>query len=95
MEFDKIVHQSTRLQILSYLYPREKGTFNDLKEDLELTEGNLASHLKKLEKAGYVEVEKKFVDRKPQTTYIITGKGKKALEDHVQKLEDLIEMTEG
>mgnify|MGYP002760975949 CR=1 FL=1 len=95
MEFDKIVHQSTRLQILSYLHPREKATFNDLKEDLELTEGNLASHLKKLEEAEYVEVEKKFVDRKPQTTYIITGKGKKALEDHVQKLEGIIEMTEG
>lgn len=95
MEFDKIVHQSTRLQILSNLYHKEKATFNGLKEDLELTEGNLASHLKKLEEAEYIEVEKKFVDRKPQTTYIITDKGKKALEEHVHKLEDIIEMTEG
>lgn len=90
MKFDKIVHQSTRLQILSYLYPRERTRFNDLKEELELTEGNLSSHLKKLEDSEYVKVEKKFVNRKPRTTYIITNKGKEALEDHVKKLENII-----
>lgn len=90
MKFDKIVHQSTRLQILSYLYKVKQDSFNALKDELELTEGNLSSHLQKLEDAGYVETKKEFVERKPKTTYEITKEGEEALEDHVNKLEKVV-----
>lgn len=67
-----------------------KLSFNELKELLELTDGNLASHLKALEKSEYVSVTKSFIGRKPNTTYKITTSGKKAFELHLKALEELI-----
>ena len=64
--------------------------FNTLKETLELTDGNLASHIKALEKVNYIHVMKKFVGRKPQTTYSATEEGKKAFSQHLDALEKLI-----
>lgn len=67
-----------------------KLSFNELKELLELTDGNLASHFKALEKAKYVTVNKSFIGRKPNTTYKITLTGKQAFELHLKALEELI-----
>lgn len=64
--------------------------FNALKELLDLTDGNLASHLKALEKEKYLTVEKVFVSRKPKTTYSITESGRKAFQEHLDALEDFI-----
>lgn len=64
--------------------------FNSLKELLDLTDGNLASHLKALEKEAFIGVKKTFVGRKPNTRYFITKAGKKAFEEHLKSLEDII-----
>ena len=76
-----------RLGIVSVLVSRASATFTDLKTLLELTQGNLTIHLQKLEEAGYVAIEKSFVDRKPRTTCKITSKGRKAFLTHLERLQ--------
>lgn len=75
---------------MSALAVNEKLDFNALKEYLDVTDGNLASHLKALEKEEFVGVEKAFVGRKPNTKYFMTAAGRKAFEDHLKALEKLI-----
>ena len=75
---------------MSILMVNEAADFNRLKELLELTDGNLASHLKALENAEYILVEKTFVGRKPNTRYSATIKGKKEFKKHIEALEKLI-----
>jgi predicted ArsR family transcriptional regulator len=75
---------------MSVLMVEEKVDFNTLKETLQLTDGNLASHLRALEEAQYLQVEKQFVGRKPNTTYHATNGGRKAFTDHLDALEQLI-----
>jgi DNA-binding MarR family transcriptional regulator len=94
MDFDKLVHQPTRLQIFAYLYRHGETPFSELVEDLDITEGNLASHMNKLEEADCVAVEKEFVDRKPRTSYRLTDLGRDKFEDHVDLLEALIDDLE-
>ena len=91
MDFDKLVHQPTRLQIFAYLYQHGETPFSEIKDDLDITEGNLSSHIQKMEDAGAVRVEKQFVDRKPQTTYQLTDEGREKFEDHIGTLEALID----
>lgn len=91
MEFDKLVHQPTRLRIFAHLYANSEASFTDLTDGLEITGGNLSRHLQKMEDADCVRVEKQFVDRKPQTTYQLTETGRVKFETHVQTLETLIE----
>jgi len=91
MDFDKLVHQPTRLQIFAYLYRHGETSFPDLKEALDVTEGNLASHIGKMEDADCVAVEKQFVDRKPRTTYELTDLGREKFESHIGTLEALID----
>lgn len=75
---------------MSVLIANDGYDFVDLKELLQLTDGNLASHMKALEKEEYVMVEKKFKGRKPLTTYFATKAGREAFERHLQALEQLI-----
>lgn len=75
---------------MSALAVNEMLDFNALKEYLDLTDGNLASHLKGLEKEGFIGVNKSFVGRKPNTKYFITKAGEKAFDDHLKALEQLI-----
>ncbi len=75
---------------MSVLRVNNEATFNDLKELLEVTDGNLASHLKHLEKEGYISVKKSFINRKPNTVYTITEPGKTAFEKHVETLEEIL-----
>lgn len=91
MDFDKLVHQPTRLQIFAHLYRHGETPFQDLKGALDVTEGNLASHLNTMEEAGAVAVHKEFVDRKPRTSYELTDEGEALFEEHVELLEALIE----
>ena len=91
MDFDKLVHQPTRLQIFAYLYRHGETSFPDLTEELDITEGNLASHIQRMEDADCVAVEKQFVDRKPQTTYELTDLGREKFEEHIGTLESLID----
>ncbi len=75
---------------MSALAVNDTLDFNSLKELLDVTDGNLASHMKSLEKENYVRVNKSFVGKKPNTTYSLTSQGKKAFEDHLKALEELI-----
>lgn len=79
-----------RLKVMSILMVNEEYDFNSFKEVLEVTDGNLASHLKNLEKQEYISVNKSFVGRKPMTNYSATEIGKMAFQNHLEFLENLI-----
>lgn len=87
---NKAFESRVRLGIMSVLMVEERVDFSTLKDTLQLTDGNLASHLRALEEAGYLQVEKQFVGRKPNTTYQATGEGKEAFNNHLDALEQLI-----
>jgi len=89
-EIDPIVHGRLRLALLSLLSGVETAEFTWLRAKTEATDGNLGAQLLKLEQAGYVAVEKKFVRRKPQTFYRITETGRQALTEYVQALKQLL-----
>jgi len=94
MNIDKLVHQPTRLRIFAYLHRNGETAFPELREALEVTEGNLSSHLRTMEEADAVAVEKGFVDRRPRTTYALTDAGEEMFEEHVRTLEQLIDGLE-
>lgn len=79
-----------RLRIMSVLMVNERFDFNSFKDLLEVTDGNLASHLRNLENAEYIRVEKTFLGRKPLTNYLATEAGRKAFQSHLDFLENLI-----
>lgn len=89
-QLDKILEHRLRLQIISVLVANEYYDFNALKELLDTTDGNLATHLKALEREKYTSVSKSFVDRKPNTRYRITERGRTAFKRHLDALEELI-----
>jgi DNA-binding HxlR family transcriptional regulator len=86
----KAFESRIRLGIMSALAVNDRLDFNALKEYLDVTDGNLASHLKALEKEEFIGVEKSFVGRKPNTKYFMTKEGKQAFEDHLRILENLV-----
>ncbi len=89
-DLNKIFDNRIRVGIMSALSVNETLAFNDLKELLQLTDGNLASHLKTLEDNEYITVKKGFIGRKTNTTYSITEKGKQAFQEHLEVLKKLI-----
>ena len=90
---NKIFDSRVRLGIMSALMVNESVNFNDLKELLVITDGNLASHLKALEENGTIKVQKGFVGRKTNTTYAVTRTGEKAFKGHLDALEKMIRGT--
>lgn len=88
--YDKAFENVIRLRVMSILMVNEQFDFNSFKELLEVTDGNLASHLRNLENAQYIQVEKSFAGRKPLTKYLATEAGKKAFQAHLDFLENLI-----
>jgi DNA-binding MarR family transcriptional regulator len=84
-----------RLGIVSALAVNESMTFNDLKDLLQITDGNLSVHARKLEEAGYVTCSKSFVGRVPKTQYTLTESGRRALERYLDHMEDLIRLMRG
>lgn len=87
---NKIFDSRIRLGIMSALLVNEEVNFNDLKELIEVTDGNLASHLKTLEESGFLKVQKGFIGRKTNTTYSVTKAGEKAFKAHLDALEKMI-----
>lgn len=88
--YDKAFENVIRLRVMSILMVNEQFDFNSFKELLEVTDGNLASHLKNLENSAYIMVEKSFLGRKPLTNYSATEAGREAFQLHLEFLEDLI-----
>jgi len=87
---NKIFDNRVRLGIMSILMVNEEVNFNDLKQMLEVTDGNLATHLVNLEDNGYIKVHKGFIGKKTNTTYAVTKAGEKAFSDHIAALENVI-----
>lgn len=88
---DDTVHQRVRLGILAVLAEAGQADFGYLKQALDLTDGNLSRHLRVLEEAGYVSIEKGYENRKPRTWVKATRPGRKALADHLTALQQLID----
>jgi DNA-binding MarR family transcriptional regulator len=87
---NKIFDNRIRLGVMSVLMVNDEMSFNDLKQMMEVTDGNLATHLVTLEENGFIKVYKGFIGRKTNTTYSITRTGKKAFSDHIAALEQMI-----
>jgi DNA-binding MarR family transcriptional regulator len=87
---NKIFESRIRLGVMSILMVNEEINFNDLKQMLEVTDGNLATHLVNLEENGFIKVHKGFIGRKTNTTYSITKSGEKAFNEHITALESMI-----
>ena len=87
---NKVFDNRIRLGIMSILMVNEEMNFNDLKQMLEVTDGNLATHLLSLEENGFIKVSKGFIGKKTNTTYAVTKSGEKAFNDHISVLENMI-----
>jgi len=90
---NKAFDSRVRLGIMSAVMVNEEVNFNQLKELIQVTDGNLASHIKALEEAGYIKVNKGFIGRKTNTTYAATKAGEKAFRLHLEALEQMIKST--
>lgn len=92
---DRLIYERIRLGIMSALSVNASMSFGDLKELLKTTDGNLSTHARKLEDAGYIVCRKKFAERVPRTEYTLTAKGKRAFDRHLQHMEALIHAARG
>lgn len=92
-DLNKAFESRVRLGIMSILMVNDFADFGTLKEQLQITDGNLASHMNALEKLQYVEVKKQFVGKKPNTSYSATTEGRKAFASHLDALEKLITVS--
>lgn len=93
LELDRMIHERMRLAIVSALAVNRELSFNDLKQLLDTTDGNLSVHARKLEDAGYLKCEKRFDGRTPRSSYALTTAGRTALERYLAHMEALIEAT--
>jgi predicted ArsR family transcriptional regulator len=88
-DLDPVLHQPVRTRLVAYLAGRGEATFSELKKALEITDGNLEAHMKKLTAAEYVETEKETGEGRPQTVYRLTAMGRDRLERYVATLQSL------
>ncbi|HEV7571712.1 MAG TPA: transcriptional regulator [Thermoanaerobaculia bacterium] len=89
-DFDRVIHEKTRLAMISALAVNPTLTFNELKAVLKTTDGNVSVHARKLEDAGYLSCKKSFAGRVPRTEYSLTASGRRALEKYLNHMEALI-----
>ncbi|HEX7081274.1 MAG TPA: transcriptional regulator [Gammaproteobacteria bacterium] len=94
-DFDRLIYERVRLGIMSALSVNESMTFNELKELLKTTDGNLSAHGRKLEEAGYISCKKTFSSRMPKTEYSLTAKGRRVFERYLSHMEALIGAARG
>ena len=90
-DIDRLVHEPARLMILAILYVVESADFLFLMRQTGLTWGNLSSHLSKLEEAGYVEIEKEFVGKKPHTMLHLTDEGRRAFREYRHSMKQMLD----
>ena len=92
---DDVIHGRVRLGVVAYLASAEVADFTELKDVLEVTQGNLSIHLRKLEEAGYVAIDKSFVGRKPLTRVRLTETGRAAFSNYLKAMGQLVEQAGG
>ncbi|HAX47532.1 MAG TPA: transcriptional regulator [Ignavibacteria bacterium] len=90
VNINKLFESKVRLGIMSMLMVNDTVDFNSLKTHLDVTDGNLASHIASLEKAKYIKVNKSFIGKKPNTTYSVSATGRRSFNEHLDALERLI-----
>ena len=90
-DLDRVVHSPPRLMILAYLAAVDSADFIFLMNQVELTRGNLSSHLKTLEEAGYIDVQKEFVDKVPRTLIRLTNEGREAIQIYREQMRTIID----
>src|SRR4051812_9132156 len=89
-QLDDVIHSRIRLAIMAVLVSVDEAEFTFLRKKVNATDGNLSIHLKKLEEADYVAVTKQFVAKKPVSSYKLTRKGRKAFEEYIDRLENMV-----
>jgi DNA-binding MarR family transcriptional regulator len=90
-DLDRVVHSPPRLMILSYLAAVDSADFIFLMNQVNLTRGNLSSHLKTLEEAGYIDVQKEFVEKVPRTLIRLTDEGREAIQNYREQMRTIID----
>jgi DNA-binding MarR family transcriptional regulator len=93
LQLDRVIHEKGRLAIMSMLAASPSLSFTELREALSMTDGNLTTHIRTLQEAGYVSVTKTFQNRRPLTTCALTEAGKKAFSNYIDLLEKIVRQT--
>jgi DNA-binding MarR family transcriptional regulator len=93
LQLDRVIHEKGRMAIMSLLAANESLSFTELRDTLRLTDGNLTTHIKKLQQVGYVAVTKAYLKKRPITTSSLTKEGRVAFEKYVKLLEDIVAQT--
>jgi len=93
LQLDRVIHEKGRLAIMSMLAASPQLSFTELRDTLNMTDGNLTTHIRTLQEAGYVSVTKSFRDNRPLTTCALTSAGKKAFTNYINLLESIIQQT--
>ena len=93
LEIDRVIHEKGRLAIMSMLAASPELSFTELREALEMTDGNLTTHIRSLQEAGYVSVTKSFQNKRPLTTCAMTPPGKKAFSNYINLLERIVQQS--
>jgi len=95
LQLDRVIHEKGRLAIMSMLAAAPELSFTEMRDALGMTDGNLTTHIRTLQEAGYVSVTKSFQDKRPLTTCSLTPSGKKAFTNYINLLESIIQQTKG
>jgi DNA-binding MarR family transcriptional regulator len=93
LQLDRVIHEKGRLAIMSMLAASAELSFTDLRQALSMTDGNLTSHIRSLQEAGYVSITKSFQNNRPLTTCSLTHSGKKAFANYINLLEQIIQQN--
>jgi DNA-binding MarR family transcriptional regulator len=93
LQLDRVIHEKGRLAIMSLLAASPQLSFTDIRQTLNMTDGNLTAHVRTLHEAGYVSVTKAFQNGRPLTTYSLTKEGRKAFIGYIDLLEDIVRQT--
>ncbi len=95
LQLDRVIHEKGRLAIMSMLAAAPELSFTEMRDALGMTDGNLTTHIRTLQEAGYVSVTKSFQHNRPLTTCSLTASGKKAFTNYINLLEEIIQQTKG
>ena len=94
LQLDRVIHEKGRLVIMSMLAASPELSFTELRDSLEMTDGNLTSHMRTLQEAGYVAVAKSYANNRPLTTCSLTAAGKKAFTSYINLLEQVVRQNQ-
>ncbi len=93
LQLDRVIHEKGRLAIMSMLAATPELSFTELRDALEMTDGNITTHIRTLQEAGYIAVSKSYANNRPLTTCSLTAAGRKAFAEHINLLEQIVQQT--